>query len=236
APALARVQAALDQAPDDARVLVVAGRAYAAAGDAARAEQVLRRAIEQDPGSMTAYDELGRVLVRQNKLDAARQEYEALGRSRPTEIGPQLMVARIHHAQGRLDDARRYYEAALALDSRNPLANNNLAFMLAEQGQDLDQALTMAQTAKAAAPEDPDVNDTLGWIYYKRNLAGLAVDPLRQAVAADPSNAVYSYHLGVAQSESGDQAGARASLQRALTLDPSFEQAEEARQRLASLR
>ena len=40
---------------------------------------------------------------------------------------------------------------------------------------DLDQALTMAQRAVQAAPKSPEIADTLGWIYIKKNLSEEAI-------------------------------------------------------------
>jgi len=93
----------------------------------------------------------------------------------------------------------------------------------------------MAQTAKAALPNEPDVNDTLGWVYVKRGLPALAIDFLGQAVAAKPNEPVYHYHLGMAHLKAGDKARARPELQRALQLSTAFPGVPEARQALDSL-
>ena len=47
----------------------------------------------------------------------------------------------------------------LALNPRFAPAANNLAWILSEHGGDKDKALTLAQTAKEQAPEDPRVSD-----------------------------------------------------------------------------
>ena len=83
-------------------------------------------------------------------------------------------------------------------------------------------------------PNDPDVSDTLGWVYYKRDLATLAIGHLRDSVEKVPSNPVYHYHLGRAYLKTGEKERGRASLERALRLDPSFDGAAHARQALAS--
>jgi Flp pilus assembly protein TadD len=107
--------------------------------------------------------------------------------------------------------------------------------MDAQAGTNLDVALNRAQAAKAALPDDPDIDDTLGWVYVKRGLPALAITPLRQAAQRNPSNPVYHYHLGVAYAKSGDATQARASLQQALKLSPSFDGADVARQTLNGL-
>jgi tetratricopeptide (TPR) repeat protein len=108
--------------------------------------------------------------------------------------------------------------------------------MYAESGGNLEIALQLAQTAKASLPESPEVNDTLGWIYYKKNLAGLAFGPLQKAVDQSPKNPAYHYHLGMLYAKTGDTAKAKTSLQNALGLDPNFDGAGEARKTLATLK
>ena len=38
------------------------------------------------------------------------------------------------------------------------------------------------------------VSDTLGYIYYKKDLAGLAISALKFSTEAEPENAIYHYH------------------------------------------
>src|SRR6185436_9693567 len=100
----------------------------------------------------------------------------------------------------------------------------------------LDVALDLARTAKREAPEDADVDDTLGWVYVKRKLANLAVEPLERSVKKDPANAQFQYHLGVAYLQSGDKTKAREALDRALALGLSNSEAAEAAKALASVK
>ena len=51
-------------------------------------------------------------------------------------------------------------------------AANNVAWVLAEHGGNIDEALNWAQVAKEKMPQDPSIMDTLGWIYYKKACIG----------------------------------------------------------------
>ena len=84
-------------------------------------------------------------------------------------------------------------------------------------------------------PDAAEVNDTLGWIYWKKGLGTMAVPPLLEAVEKAPKNPVYHYHLGLAYAQAQQPDKARASLQTALTLNPGFEYAADAKERLAAL-
>jgi Tfp pilus assembly protein PilF len=64
----------------------------------------------------------------------------------------------------------------------------------------------------------------------------MGIPPLVQAVAKEPGNALYQYHLGMAYVGTGDITRARTSLEKALALDGSFPDAGDARRALASLK
>jgi Tfp pilus assembly protein PilF len=123
----------------------------------------------------------------------------------------------------------------MSLDPDAAVAANNLAWIYAEEGEQLDRALEMAQTAKARLPEQAEVDDTLGWVYYQKGLFSLAMNSFRLAVERNSRNALYHYHLGLTQRKMGQDAQARASFQTCLKLDPAFEQKTLVQQQLASL-
>jgi Tfp pilus assembly protein PilF len=230
-----RVEAQLAKTPNSAPLLLLAARTFATAGDQARAESSLKKAIEIEPSFLPAYHVLGQLYVQQKKLDAARTEYETLAKQKPRNVAAHTMVAMILHVQNKPDEAQKAYERTLAIDSRAAVAANNLAYMHAEAGTNLDVALQLAQTAKAQLPEDPDVNDTLGWVYYKKDMASLALDPLQRSVAKNPSNPLYQYHLGATYLKLGDTAKARAALEQVVKSDPRSEEASEARKMLETI-
>jgi Flp pilus assembly protein TadD len=138
--------------------------------------------------------------------------------------------------QNKHDEARKLYEHALSLDPQMPVAANNLAWDYAERGQNLDVALNLAQTAKAKLPNTSAVTDTLGWVYYKKELGSLAVTSFEEAVRQAPSDPSIRYHLGLAYLKTGDQKKARASLEGALKLSPDFKEAADAKKALATIK
>ena len=99
-------------------------------------------------------------------------------------------------AAGRYSEAKQVYLATIKLDPNNAISLNNLAFLMAENNGDLDQALTMAQRAKQLLPNLPEVSDTLGSIYLRKNLNGDAVDIFKNLVTKVPTSSTYHYHLG----------------------------------------
>jgi Flp pilus assembly protein TadD len=233
--AIARIDAQFAKNPKDPRLALLAGRAHGSAGEFDKAESLFKRAIELDPNFAPAYNTLGQLYVQQNKLDQARREYEALAAKQPSNVQVQTMVAMLLHAKGKIAEAKSQYEKIVALDRRASVAANNLAYLYAMAGDNLDVALNLAQSAKASAPDDADIDDTLGWIYYKRGLPALAVEPLRRSVAKDPKNALFHFHLGMVYVKAGDAGNARSMLQRAVSLGLESQDAAEAQRALATL-
>ena len=170
--------------------------------------------------------------VTQNRIDEAIREYEALSSKQTKPVGPLTITGMLLERQGKVDAAMKRYDDALALDWRAGVASNNLAWRLAERGQDLDRALQLAQTAVAAAPDKPEVLDTLGWVYYKRNQPAQAIPYFQRCAQISPNVAEYHYHLGLALLQNGDMQNGRASLQRALDLKPNTSVAAEVRRAL----
>jgi tetratricopeptide (TPR) repeat protein len=231
--ARARIAARLasEQTP---ALLTLAARAAAAGKDLASAERDLRQAISLDNSYVAAYGALAQLYLFQHKLDAAQAEFEVLAERSPKSIAAQTMVAILLEAKGDINGARERFERVLQIDPEAAVAANNLAWIYAQHDGNLDVAMRLAQTAQKRMPEVPEVADTLGFIYYKKNLTSLAISTLKFSAVKDPNNALYHYHLGLAYASSGDTVQARGSLTRALALKSDFDGADQARRLLSS--
>jgi tetratricopeptide (TPR) repeat protein len=222
--------------PHNAAVLTVAGRTYAQAGSPATAERLLRQAVDADPNALDAYATLGQLYLSGGRTDDAIRQYQQIADKQPKSVSARTIVGVLLDMQHRTNDARAAYERVLQTDAHAAVAANNLAWIYAQQGGNLDLALQLAQTAKAALPQSPEVNDTLGWIYYKKGLGALAIPALQQSVDASPKTASYHYHLGLAYALTGDATKARAAFERSLALDSTSPSAHDVRQALADLK
>jgi putative PEP-CTERM system TPR-repeat lipoprotein len=234
AAARKRVDEAIGSNPKAPALRLLAGRVSVMAGDAPAAEKLLREAIELDPPQLIAYGMLAQLYVSQGRLDQARVEFDALAQRQARPVSALTMSGIILQGQGKNDLARERFERALAVDANAAIAGNNLAWMDIESGQ-LDTALQRAQAAAAAAPDVPEIMDTLGWAYYKKNLSTLAIPLFIRAIEKSPKNASYHYHAGMAYVAAGDAVRARSSLEQALKLQADFAGADDARQALAKL-
>ena len=152
-----------------------------------------------------------------SERNAGRARARAIPRARAPQTRRQ--------ARGKSESqARPLYEKILKLKPDNEIALNNLAFMMAEEGSDLDQALTLAQRAKQKNPNDANIADTLGWIYIKKNLPDSAINVFNELLTKFPTHAnlaIFRYHLGMALAQKGDKIGAKKALAEAMKANPS---------------
>lgn len=143
----------------------------------------------------------------------------ALQMARKTAPGdPQVLMtlAGFLLADKRTTEAQACYRQVLSADPNNSIAMNNLAFSLAETGGDLAEAQRIAETARRKWPEQPNIADTLAWVYLKQNKTGKALDILVELARNYPGNSSFRYHLGMAWLQKGDKARAHRELQTAL--------------------
>ena len=61
------------------------------------------------------------------------------------------------------------------------IRNLFLLTYMQRKGENIDEALNLAQKAKEQVPDDPHISDTLGWIYYKKNVPSRAIVYLKEA-------------------------------------------------------
>jgi tetratricopeptide (TPR) repeat protein len=217
-----RVEARMAVEPKRTAVLLVAAKVYAGSRDLAGAERVLRQAIQLSPTVVEAYALLGEVFREQGKLDAALGEFDAVVARDATNVPARTMAAMIVHAQQRSAEAKRRYEELLAVEPRAVVAANNLAWIYADEKQNLDRAVQLAQSAAEQSGDFPEAWDTLGWVYLRKQLPLLAVEPIERAIAQNPENATFRYHLGLALVGAGDRSRSRDALEMALKLQPDF--------------
>lgn len=234
--AKALIEKQLAAMPNDPNVLLMAAQTYSAMGDAFETEQALKKTVEVDPQSLQAYSMLGRMYYQQGRLDLARRELETFVTRAPKSVPANTMLGTILELQGKKDEAKLRYNQALQTDPRAAVAANNLAWINANTNGNLDMALQLAQTAKSQLPNRHEVDDTLGWIYYKKGLSTLAIESLNNSTTRQPDNPNYHYHLALAHHQNGDNEHARKHLEQALKSNANFEGAAEAKKLLESIK
>jgi len=220
--ALLRIEKAAAEKPDDAHMQRLLGTALLAAGKGQLAEAKLRRAIELDPNSMAAYQWLARYLLGSNRQEEGIKTYEQAVEKQPNSAPLRFTLGTLYEGTGRRADAMAQYEKTIELDPSLAIAKNNLAYLMAEEGKNLDRALDLAQEAKAQMPDNPNVADTLGWVLLKKGIPEAAIGYLQEAESTfpvgSPDLGVVRVHLAMAYEAANQPEKAQEVLTRALGL------------------
>ena len=80
----------------------------------------------------------------------------------------------------------------------------------------IQKALELAGKAVDLEPENPDVLDTLGWVYFKEGDLHRAVELFQQALKLNPDSPDILFHLGNSLIQTGDENKGKAFLGRLL--------------------
>ena len=193
-------------------------------------------AIELAPNLPSPYISLANFYMRQQVMDKAKSQYAAALEKEPNNLSAHMYLGMIYEIEKNFVKAKESYEKALSISPNFPPAANNLSYIYAERGGNLDLALNLAQKAKEQVPDDPHISDTLGWIYCKKNVPSRAVAYLKEAAEKVPTHPLIRYHLGMAYHKNGNRDLAKKELNEALKIDPKFQGADEARKVLDALK
>lgn len=209
------------------------------------AETELLAAMELDPEYLTAYSAYAGLLVEQRRTDEAVIQYKKVLDKQPS-AQTYTMLGILEESRGNTLEAEKAYRAALEISPDAAIAANNLAWLLADNQGNLDEALQLANTAVSKNQSTAGFYDTLGYVYLKKGLASPAVEQLKKAVALEEANAKrtgtepdpgYRVRLGMALAKAGDKASARREVESSLKAAETLSQREvtEAKSLLASL-
>jgi len=169
----------------------------------------------------------------EKKEDQAIAQYKTVLEKNPKQTAPHMLLGIMYDTQKRFDLSEKHYRAALDINPDFAPAANNLAYLLTTQDKNINEALGFAQKAKEKLPLDANIMDTLGLIYYKKGLYDSAIGEFSDSLEKIPDNAIVHYHMGMAFHKKGDKDRARAQLEKALSLNQTFDGVDEARQILS---
>lgn len=232
--AIRRVSSHIQLTPNHSGLQSYYGILLEQAGWIDKAEAAYLQAISLDERNLDAYLKLGNLYHENGRDEDAIAKYDtALGKD-PRLNSARMLLAGVYERQNDYERAKNMYKEILSRDPRHPPAANNLACIFVRESGNLDLALSYAQVAREARPNDPYIADTVGWIYYHKKAFKRASSFLKEASEKLPSNAMVQYHLGMALLKSGAVASARKSLEAALIIDRNFSEAAQVSALLAS--
>ena len=205
------------------------------------AEEAFRKATELDRSNADAMVKLGQVQATKGSVDEAIATYKKSIQENPNEASFYILLGQLYESKQEWDSAKSYYQKALDLRPDNPLASNNLAYVMLESGGNVDVALSLAQTARRGMPDSPNAADTLGWAFYQKGAYQSAIDLFQEALRLGeknkaPEDPTVHYHIGLAYEKASQPALARQHLERVLKLSPNYSSAADVKKILSQLR
>jgi tetratricopeptide (TPR) repeat protein len=225
----------LRQAPDRDDYRLALAKIYFRAGKYTECAAEYQKLIDKNPKSSDLYVRMGEAKVTRGDSKGAVEAFKKAKEIDPADPVPSLRLAIFYDNEGRNDEARKYYEEALKIRPDDPTALNNLAYLKANDGVDLDQALALAQRAQNKMPNNPDVRDTVALIYVKKNLTDDGLRLLRELVSQRPNSATFHLHLAMALYQKGDRPTAKKELEAAMRNKPSEKEQGEIKQLMAKV-
>lgn len=151
--ALIQLKNALVQNPGNIEARLAIGALYNETGDPLSAEKEFRKAIELGASADKTTLGLAKALLAKRELQQVLDITEAAAKGK--DVGIFNVRGSAFHGLGRLDDAKKSFEAALALEAENATALTGMA-RLALADRDVPTATTAIDKAVAANPADTD--------------------------------------------------------------------------------
>ena len=147
------------------------------------------------------------------------KKYPKTPQTEKTLENARFSLSAIYVLKGEMAQGEAILEQVLRDDPDNTQANNDLGYLWADQGKNLEQALAMIGKALAAEPDNAAYLDSLGWVLFKLGKTEEAVQKLEQACGMkrgdDPT---LNEHLGDCYAKLGRTDDAQKTWTKALEL------------------
>ncbi|WP_162846194.1 XrtA/PEP-CTERM system TPR-repeat protein PrsT [Seongchinamella sediminis] len=227
------LQALQQLAPGAAEVLRLSAIAALRAEDTGGAVQLATRAFETAPSTQTLL-ELVSYQKRAGKAEAAMQLMQQWVDDHPDDVAARLALGNDLQLANDVPAAQKQFLAVVERAPANVMALNNLAWNLRQD--EPAQALEYIRRAARAAPERPEVLDTLAVIEHLNGENRAAYRNIERALIGAPENPSMRYHKAMIGASLGEKHQAIALLEELLVEGaPDFPEREEAAQLLKRL-
>lgn len=211
-----------------ADVFVRAAFLHAARGNHSDADAMMRRATNALPQNAEIHYFAGIMAARNGDYARACHAFEYTGElARASTNAAKILDADYYFYYGAACErvqnfvrAEELFQQTLKINPDHADAANYLAYMWAEQGTNLEQALALAQHVVELQPENSAYLDTLGWVYFKMGRIDEAADEIYNSLQIDSGSPTVMEHYGDILERQGDITAANYWREKSRQADP----------------
>lgn len=219
-----KARAALDRVlgsqPDNVEALLLLARVCGTEGDNPEALKIIEKVIARDPREWRAHELRGRALKGLGRFAEAEQVLRICLRINPLALHARLFLASLLTAQKEVAAAAKEYKRAIELFRDNPEALHRIAADMSELGHE-EGAIDLFRGLAEVSPESRSTMMVcIGNAQLRLGDEGAAAQSFRQAIAADPDDALAYCRLGELESDNGRNGEAAEYFARACELEP----------------
>jgi Flp pilus assembly protein TadD len=209
-----------------------------------------RQALEINPRSVAAHDQLGAILLEEKgDVDGAISEFvtalsydpkcsfcqmhldDAVAQKNNT-AEEQINLGNRYYGNGQLVRSAAAYRIGMLSNPKDATAHNSLAWTLYRIG-DLKEALSEVNEALRLKPDDAEFVNTLACIQFDLGEVDQAITTWRQAIALSKTPGPADlYGVAIGLLAKGDKQGAKESFDKAIQIDPKYAELDYVRDRI----
>jgi len=187
-----------------AHLLSMLARAKVLTGDLKGSLEAIEEALTLEPGDLAHQFDEAWIYSHARQWNEAIAKFEklrdmSLDKPRVVRLC-QFSLSNIYVQMGEFRKGEEILEKVLEVDPEDTQVNNDLGYLWADQGKNLERAEKMIRKAVAAEPENGAYLDSLGWVLFKLGRYEEAAGPIEQALKKNTGgDATLWDHLGDVQ-------------------------------------
>lgn len=236
AKALGLLNAELGKFPDALPVRELLASTAVRAGKLDLAIQQYEQLLQRGGENPEVLTELGQLYQRRHELSRSMAMLQKARDLSPDDWRAAARLGTVQQEAGLRPESKSSYEQAVRLGGDDADLLNNLAYLKADMGTDLDGALALARRAIGKDPGNSQYADTVGFIYLKKRDFASAMDVFQKLSQRYPNDGGFRYHLALTLVESGHKEQGERELRAAIAADPALANQSEVRDLLGEKR
>jgi tetratricopeptide (TPR) repeat protein len=199
--------------PADPQAIAGLSQFYIETGQVDRLLTTFSQKLAAEPWNSTLAIGLWEIQQKENHTAEALQTLDHLRAAAAKDPDLLYTISGLYTRMKQNDRSEQVLQQVIKLDPTFAGANNDLGYVWAEAGKNLEAAESLARKALQAEPDNPSFLDSVGWVLYKRGKFAAAEELLRRA--AKLNDPVVLDHLGDALYRAGDPTKAAAQWKQA---------------------